>query len=213
MLILTRGLGEAVIIGNDITLRVHALSAAAVSFDATVPPGTRAEYVTTGGQIGILERKTVMVGPRLVLPRDEFGATLIHPDGQTVMVRPFLPGWRGDQVRIGFGAPRTLPVHREEIARRIAQGVPRRRGAAHLTVVALLAVLSAGCATGDELRGDWSLTVGRAGTCRVIAHQAKTDQLQTRTIWRGEGCIARGLEAADTEATLLPAAPVEGGAP
>jgi hypothetical protein len=30
--------------------------------------------------------------------------------------------------------------------------------------------------------------VARDGTCRQIVHEAKTDQLDTKTTWRGEGC-------------------------
>ncbi|MEQ1511641.1 MAG: hypothetical protein ABL934_03065 [Lysobacteraceae bacterium] len=51
-----------------------------------------------------------------------------------------------------------------------------------------LAIAISGCATGNELRGAWMLTVGRAGPCRVVEHRSTTDQLNTRTVWRGEGC-------------------------
>ena len=56
--------------------------------------------------------------------------------------------------------------------------------------VALLALLLSSCATGNELKGTWMLTIGRDGTCRVIEHQASTDQLSTSTVWRGDGCGA-----------------------
>ena len=56
-----------------------------------------------------------------------------------------------------------------------------------LAIGMLMLVLN-GCATGNELHGKWVLTVGRSGTCRVIEHQANTNQLTTSTVWRGEGC-------------------------
>jgi hypothetical protein len=56
------------------------------------------------------------------------------------------------------------------------------------TTTGMLVLALTGCATGKELHGTWMLTVGRSGTCRVIEHQANTDQLSTSTRWRGEGC-------------------------
>ena len=59
-----------------------------------------------------------------------------------------------------------------------------------LATVVLLALLLCSCATGHELKGTWTLLIGRDGTCRTIEHQAETDQLITSTRWRGEGCGA-----------------------
>lgn len=55
-----------------------------------------------------------------------------------------------------------------------------------LTVFMMLAL--SGCATGNELKGSWFLVIARDGTCRQIVHEAKTDQLDTKTTWRGEKC-------------------------
>ena len=54
--------------------------------------------------------------------------------------------------------------------------------------IGMLMLVLTGCATGKELHGTWMLTVGRNGACRVIEHQANTDQLSTSTVWHGEGC-------------------------
>jgi hypothetical protein len=55
-------------------------------------------------------------------------------------------------------------------------------------LVIALALALTGCATGRELNGSWLLVIARDGTCRQIVHEAKTDQLDTKTTWRGEGC-------------------------
>lgn len=47
------------------------------------------------------------------------------------------------------------------------------------------------------------LTVGRAGPCRVVEHRSTTDQLNTRTVWRGEGCSQSTDDAIDTNTTRL----------
>ena len=57
-----------------------------------------------------------------------------------------------------------------------------------LALLALLCLSLSGCATGRELNGSWFLVIARDGTCRQIVHEAKTDQLDTKTTWRGEKC-------------------------
>lgn len=59
-----------------------------------------------------------------------------------------------------------------------------------VATVVLLALLLSSCATGNELKGTWTLMVGRDGTCRTIEHQANTDRLSTSTRWRGKHCKA-----------------------
>lgn len=54
----------------------------------------------------------------LILTR-RTGETLMIGGDVTVTVL----GVKGNQVRIGINAPKDVPVHREEIAERIAQGV------------------------------------------------------------------------------------------
>lgn len=66
-----------------------------------------------------------------------------------------------------------------------------------------LAIAISGCATGNELRGAWMLTVGRAGPCRVVEHRSTTDQLNTRTVWRGEGCSQGTDELIEPTVTTL----------
>ncbi len=80
--------------------------------------------------------------------------------------------------------------------------------------VALLALLLSSCATGNELKGTWMLTVVRHGTCRVIEHQASTDQLSTSTVWRGDGCGAEdAVEQPVVTELVLETSPDGGAAP
>ena len=65
-----------------------------------------------------------------------------------------------------------------------------------LASICIAAFALSGCATGHELNSAWQLSVGRAGKCRVIVHAAKTEQLETRTLWRGEGCAVERLDMA-----------------
>lgn len=71
--------------------------------------------------------------------------------------------------------------------------------------VLVIAVIASGCATARELNGTWMVTVGRYGTCRVIEHRSETEQLDTRTVWRGEGCAA--VEAVRDEPAGLEVSP------
>lgn len=183
MLILTRKIGQAVTIGDDIVLRVAEKSHGAVTFDVTAPDGTCAEYTDRDGNL-----RRAVVGKRMTTRRGDHCMRLIHPDGTACVIRPFPEGFR-DHVRLGFEAPRVVAVHREEIAERIRRGMPWP-GAARLALVCVLATMMTGCATGRELNGTWMVTMGRFGTCRIVEHRAQTDQLDTRTVWRGEGCAA-----------------------
>ena len=56
------------------------------------------------------------------------------------------------------------------------------------TLLAALVLALSGCATGQEMKGSWFLVIARDGTCRQIVHEAKTEQLETNTTWRGEKC-------------------------
>jgi hypothetical protein len=76
---------------------------------------------------------------------------------------------------------------------------------AKLLTACLLAIVLCGCATGRELNGTWMVTMGRFGTCRIVEHRAQTDQLDTRTVWRGEGCAA--VEAVQDEPAGLEVSP------
>lgn len=60
----------------------------------------------------------------LILTR-RVGETLMIGDNVTVTVL----GVKGNQVRIGIDAPKDLPVHREEIFRRIQNGQSPRSSA------------------------------------------------------------------------------------
>lgn len=71
-----------------------------------------------------------------------------------------------------------------------------------VATLVMLALLLTSCATGQELRGSWTLTIGRDGTCRTIEHQAETDQLSTSTQWRGEGCSAEDAVEQSVETVL-----------
>jgi carbon storage regulator len=42
--------------------------------------------------------------------------SVIQPGGETVLVR--ILGVNGDRVRFGITAPRSVPIHREEVVRR-----------------------------------------------------------------------------------------------
>lgn len=63
----------------------------------------------------------------------------------------------------------------------------------------LCAASLTGCATGRELNGSWFLLVGRDGACRQVVHEAKTDQLDTRTAWRGKKCKPQPTEPQATD--------------
>lgn len=196
MLILTRKTGEAVHIGAHIILRVVAKAGRSVTFDIDAPAGTRIRF--DGGEPRPLGRSIE------VARGDTF---ILMPPGELwCEITVFPHNAIRSHLSLGFHAPRLLPVHREEVARRIARGIPRPRSGnlPHLGAVCLLATLLTGCAHGRELNGAWFLTVGRAGTCRVIEHRAKTDQLDTRTVWRGEGCAT--VEA-EREAGALEVSP------
>jgi hypothetical protein len=71
-----------------------------------------------------------------------------------------------------------------------------------VATLVMLALLLTSCATGQELRGTWTLTIGRDGTCRTIEHQAESDQLSTSTRWRGEGCGAEDAVEQSVETVL-----------
>lgn len=52
-------------------------------------------------------------------------------DLETKKVEVIVLGVRGNQVRLGIIAPRDIPVHREEVQQRIANGVPFEKAVAH----------------------------------------------------------------------------------
>jgi carbon storage regulator len=58
----------------------------------------------------------------LILTR-RVGETLIIGDNITVTVLSV----QGNQVRVGINAPKDVAVHREEVAKRIAEGQPNPR--------------------------------------------------------------------------------------
>lgn len=60
----------------------------------------------------------------LILSR-RVGETLFIGEGDN-RVEVIVLGVKGYQVRLGINAPREVPVHREEVAERIARGEPRR---------------------------------------------------------------------------------------
>ncbi len=61
----------------------------------------------------------------LILTR-RVGETLMIGDNITVTVLSV----QGNQVRLGINAPKDVAVHREEVAKRIAEGQPNPRAAA-----------------------------------------------------------------------------------
>lgn len=182
MLIITRRVGEAVVIADQITLRVFSKYADRVVFTATAPPGT---YCTEFE--GESPARSWHARDRVMIRRGADPTRITLPDGRSCAVRIFYSDDHRQGVRIGFEAPRELTVDREEIWKQKRAGI-RPGGLRMLAAACLCATLLTGCATGNELRGAWLLTIGRSGTCRVVEHRASTDQLQTRTTWRGEGC-------------------------
>jgi sRNA-binding carbon storage regulator CsrA len=196
MLILTRKTGEAVHIGAHVILRVVAKAGRSVTFDIDAPAGTLIRFG---------DAKPVALNRSIEVTRGDTFEIML-PDGVWCDITVFPHNAIRSHLSLGFHAPRLLPVHREEVAQRIAKGIPPPRGGRlpHLAAACLLATLLTGCAHGRELNGAWFLTVGRAGTCRVIEHRAKTDQLDTRTVWRGEGCAT--VEA-EREAGALEVSP------
>lgn len=63
-----------------------------------------------------------------------------------------------------------------------------------MLIAGFLALALTGCATGNELHGSWFLLIARDGTCRQAVHQADTEQLTTKTTWRGEKCAPAPAE-------------------
>lgn len=80
-----------------------------VDVDAASPNGVVAGYVPRVG--GINEERDMLILTRRV------GETLMIGDEVTVTVL----GVKGNQVRIGVNAPKSVSVHREEIYERIRQ--------------------------------------------------------------------------------------------
>ena len=64
----------------------------------------------------------------LILTR-RIGEAVVIGGGELPLVEVTVLGVQGSQVRLGVNAPKSVPVHREEVAQRIAQGLPPRRAA------------------------------------------------------------------------------------
>lgn len=186
MLTLIRKHRTAVIIGELITLRVIETAWTWVTVEVAAPAGTTVAYLDSD------DPREYAIGGTLTLPRKLDNPARVRitlPDGRACVVRAFKGGRNHNAVKLGFEAPRQLSVHREEVAQRIAaQASHGARPVRHLALVGLLCVALAGCATGDELRSAWALTVGRAGECRIVEHRASSERLETRTTWRGKRC-------------------------
>lgn len=54
--------------------------------------------------------------------------TICIGEGESAVTITVL-GVKGNQVRIGVTAPKSVPVHRQEIAERIAAGIPQEKRA------------------------------------------------------------------------------------
>lgn len=189
MLIISRAVGEAVVIGSRITLSLTAKHKDRVMLGVKAPQGTTCTEFVGGEATARWE-----TGERVMIRRGTDVQNFVRftlPNGDHCDVCVFTGDYNRKWVRFGFAAPRTLSVDRLEIAvlnREKRRAETQAAAAPMLAVVALCATLLTGCATGSELRGTWMLTVGRSGTCRVVGHRASTDQLQSSTTWRGEGC-------------------------
>ncbi|MFZ5635844.1 MAG: carbon storage regulator [Pseudomonadota bacterium] len=133
MLILTRRVGESIRIGDTVRLTILSKLRAHLTVALSVPPHVTItdDTDTTVSPVRKRHRRgkryliAVMVGDSLRI-------------GEEVVVsfggRPF-GGWlglaRGRQVRIDIDAPRAIPVHREEVYRRIQRGEPDPRRERH----------------------------------------------------------------------------------
>lgn len=115
MLILTRKTGQTVYIGDDIILTVASKSWHSVAFDIEAPAGTRIRFG---------DAAPVALTHRVEIPRGET-FTLLPPGDLWCEVTVFRHNVIRSHLSLGFHAPRLLPVHREEVAQRIARGIPK----------------------------------------------------------------------------------------
>lgn len=187
MLILTRREGEAIQVGDTITVIVSKITQQRVRIDIAMTDGAPVEVGSIRLEHGGFLRRYYNRGDIITI-----GGNI----RLTICTKHRTPS----QIAIGIEAPKAVNIARTELLQR--SGVAGPGGLARFAAIGMLLVMLTGCAHGRELNGSWMLTVGRFGTCRIVEHRADTDQLQTRTVWRGEGCAAVQGEAEGERAAL-----------
>lgn len=183
MLTLTRREGESIQIGDTITVIVSKITPQRVRIDIAMTDGTPVELRHIRLEHGGFLRRYYERGETI---------TIAGNIRMTISKKTRSPS----QIAIDIDAPKSVNIVRTELLQRA--GATKAGALAHFAAAGMLLVMLTGCAHGRELNGSWMLTFGRFGTCRVVEHRANTDQLESRTTWRGEGCAhVEGQRAGD----------------
>lgn len=127
MLVLTRHVGQSIRIGDGVRLTIRSKLRAHLTVTLTAPEGVSViddtDTVLSPADAYCCFRRyeiAAFVGDSLRIGQDVVVWFGTNPRGG------WLGLWRGRETRVGIDAPRAVPVHREEVYRRIRRGEPYR---------------------------------------------------------------------------------------
>ncbi len=125
MLILTRGVGQAIYIGDDICVVVHERMVSQVTLGVLSPAKTLVHYAGEYVAPAVFANGEQFY---LITLRNNEDMRINDSSVHVNLSAQYLSstGQYPHQVRIGVIAPRAIPVHREEIYRRIQQQAGKR---------------------------------------------------------------------------------------